>query len=584
MTEEDRNLTEKTGLSRRDFLKIGSVTGGVLPLASQAVAGSHKLNHAGHLGLDLAEKTIVELQAMMTDGELTSVQLTEFYLRRIRVVDGHLGLNIVITTNPAALAIAAQLDLERETRGPRGPLHGMPIMLKDNIDTGDAMMTTAGSLALVGEPAAQDATVVQRLRSAGAVILGKTNLSEWANFRGFGSSSGWSGVGEQCRSPYVLDRNPCGSSSGSGAAVTAGLCAAALGTETDGSVVCPAAANGVVGIKPTVGLTSRAGVVPISATQDTVGIHGRTVADAAALLGSMTGVDPRDAATDASAGMSHSDYTQYVDTHGLAGARIGVARQFGTGTTETGAVFESALQSMQAGGATLVDITLPSFDAFANDISEVVVLVYEFKRDLNAYLATRSGVPVGSMADCIAFNVANAEEELKWFGQEWMELAEVELFSADEYAVALDTGRRLAAEEGIDAVLNDFNVDAIVAPTNTPAWPNDLIAGDCFQFGSSAYCAVAGYPILTVPMGDVFGLPVGMSLMGTAWSEPTLIKLAAGFEAVRQARISPNFVRTLPVSDRLIPFKNRAKPLDRDRLMATLANYRRPQLPRAFFL
>jgi amidase len=407
------------------------------------------------------------------------------------------------------------------------------------------MRTTAGSLALVGAPALQDSTVARRLREAGAVILGKANLSEWANFRGFQSSSGWSGVKGQCRNPHILDRNPCGSSSGSSAAVAAALTAAALGTETDGSIVCPSGQCGVVGIKPTVGLTSRAGVVPISFTQDTVGTHGRSVSDAATVLGALTGVDPRDAKTANSAGHLFKDYRQFVQPDGLAGARIGVARQFTGATTETDEVFEQALQVMRDAGAILIDpVELPSFDAFNADQSEIIVLIYEFKRDLNAYLASRSGVPVRTLADVIQFNLEHAEKELKFFGQELMELAESEVFSEAEYQEALVRGAMLAGEQGIDAALAANSLDAIVAPTNSPAWPTDLINGDAFLFGSSGFAAVAGYPLISVTGGFVFDLPVGITFMASAWSEPTLIRIASGFEAAADVRRRPRFLKT----------------------------------------
>jgi amidase len=493
----------------------------------------------------LAFASIAEQQALMTAGRLRSRELTALYLGRINFIDKQVGLNSVLQVNPDALSIASALDRERRQQGPRGPLHGIPILLKDNIDTGDGMQTTAGSLALVGAPALQDSTVAERLRNAGAVILGKLNLSEWANFRGFASSSGWSGVGGQCNMPYVLDRNPCGSSSGSGAATAAGLCSAALATETDGSIVCPAAANGVVGIKPSVGLTSRAGVVPISSTQDTVGVHGRTVADAAAVLGALTGVDPRDAKTEESDGHFFSDYTQFVDPNGLQGARIGVARQLTGVTAETDAIFEAAVQVLRDAGAEVIDpIELPSFDEFNADLSEIIVLVFEFKRDLNAYLATRSGVPVTNMADVIQFNLDHADEELQFFGQEWFELAQADTFSAADYADALVRGPQLAADQGIDAALAADSLDAFVMPTNSPAWPSDVITGDAFLFGSSGFAAVAGYPLVTVPMGLVFDLPVGITFSAGRFSEPTLIKLASGFEAALGLQRRPRFLPT----------------------------------------
>jgi amidase len=538
-------------LSRRSLLQASALAGSGALLGTWSTSEAQSAASTQHHGdsgrdRDIAFATIAEQQALMSAGRVSSRELVEIYLRRIHVIDKQIGLNSVLQVNPDAFRIAAALDRERRQQGPRGPLHGIPILLKDNIDTGDRMQTTAGSLALVGMPALQDATVTQRLRNAGAVILGKLNLSEWANFRGFASSSGWSGVGGQCNMPYILDRNPCGSSSGSGAATAAALGAAALATETDGSIVCPAAANGVVGIKPSVGLTSRAGVVPISSTQDTVGVHGRTVADAAAVLGPLTGVDPRDPKTAASAGHFFSDYAQFADRNGLEGARIGVARQLTGGVTdETAAIFEEAVQLLSDAGAEVIDpIELPSFDEFNADQSEIIVLVFEFKRDLNAYLATRSGVPVTNMADVIQFNLDHADQELQFFGQQWFELAQAEIFSEAEYQAALIRGPQLAAEQGIDAALAANNLDAFVMPTNTPAWPSDVINGDAFLFGSSSYAAVPGYPLVTLPMGFVFDLPVGITFSAGRFSEPTLIKLAAGFEAALGLQRRPRFLPT----------------------------------------
>ncbi|HEV8577803.1 MAG TPA: amidase [Thermoanaerobaculia bacterium] len=545
----------KDELSRRTFLRLGAVAGAGAPLAG--MLGSAAAAAAAPLPLSdgaiaLEEATIAEMQAAMAKGGLTSLALVNMYLERIQTIDeSGPGLNSVLEVNPDARRIAKQLDRERNKEGHvRGPLHGIPIMLKGNIDTADDMSTTAGSLALVGDPPHQDATVAARLRAAGAVILGKTNLSEWANFRGFNSSSGWSGQGGQTRNPYVLDRNPCGSSSGSAASVAANLCAAGLGTETDGSIVCPATINGTVGIKPTVGLTSRAGVIPISHTQDTVGPHARTVADAAAVLSALVGVDPRDPATAASAGHFSTNYTQFLDSDGLRGARIGVARTGGfTGySEETDAIFEQALEAMADAGAVLVDpANIPTIDELNADLAEIIVLVFEFKRDLNAYLATRTGVPVHTMADVIAFNNAHAAQELQYFGQDWFLLSQDEFFSEQEYNDALIRGHLLAGANGIDAILAEKNLDALVAPTGSPSWPTDLINGDHFTGASSGPCAVAGYPIINVPAGFVFGLPVGISFMGTAFSEPTLIKLASGFEHVTQVRRPPTYIPTEPL-------------------------------------
>jgi amidase len=555
--ESKRGEAKNSGeVSRRDFLRLGAVAGAGVPLAglvgaSEAGADTKELPNLSAAAIQLEEATIAQMQAAMTRGGLTSLGLVNMYLERIASIDEHgPTVNSVLEVNPDARRIARQLDRERKEGHVRGPLHGIPIMLKANIDTADRMSTTAGSLALIGDPPSQDATVAARLRAAGAVILGKTNLSEWANFRGFNSTSGWSGQGGLTRNPYVLDRNPCGSSSGSAASVAANLTAAGLGTETDGSIICPANNNGVAAIKPTVGLTSRAGVIPISHTQDTVGPHARTVADAAAVLSALVGVDPRDPQTAASAGKFSTDYTQFLDRNGLQGARIGVLRNFFTGySNKTDALFERALTALRNAGATLVDpADLPSIDALLSDSSETIVLVYEFKRDLNAYLATRTGVPIHSLADAIAFNNAHASQELQYFGQEWFEIAQSDPFTEAQYQEALEVGHRLAGAEGIDAALAEHNVTALVAPSGGPAWTTDLINGDHFG-GSSTYpSAVAGYPIVNVPMGFVDGLlPVGLSFIGTAWSEPTLIKYAYAYEQATHLRRAPTYLPTTPV-------------------------------------
>lgn len=550
--DEDERQGE---VSRRSFLRWSALAGAGASMAgafpASAAADNVDPRPRVEPAQEIVEATIAELQAAMERGGLRSQDIVDLYLERIRELDKDgPTVNSVIQINPDAKKIAKARDKERKDGHVRGPLHGIPILLKDNIDTADRMMSTAGSLALVGDPAPQDATVAARLRAAGAVILGKANLSEWANFRGFGSTSGWSGLGGQTRNPYVLDRNPCGSSSGSAAAVAANFASVSLGTETDGSIVCPASLNGVVGIKPTLGLTSRAGVTPISHSQDTVGPYGRTVADAAAVLGALTGVDPRDPATADSAGHSHTDYTQFLDPDGLDGARIGVMRNGVTGySTDTDAIYEAALAAMADAGAVLVDpADLPSMDQLLTDDAEIIVLIWEFKRDLNAYLATRTGVPIHSLADAIQFNLDHAEQELKWFGQEIFELAEAEIFSEQEYIDALARSHRLSRDEGIDAALAANDLDALVAPTGSPAWPIDLVNGDHFLGASSFPAAMAGYPIINVNAGNAYGvLPVGISFMGTAWSEPTLIKLASGFEAVTHARIPPKFQPTMPL-------------------------------------
>ena len=547
------------GLTRRDVLRLGALAGAgasLAPLVTSSVAAT-----ATTAPSDFNEMTITQLQGLMGSRQVRSVDLVNFYLQRIKTLDQSGPMvNSVIELNPDALAIASALDGERQAGHVRGPLHGIPVLLKDNVDTHDRMQTAAGSLALVGTPALQDSTVAARLRAAGAVILGKTTLSEWANFRSFFSSSGWSGRGGQCNNPYAIDRNPCGSSSGSGAAASANFAAISIGTETDGSIVCPANENGVVGIKPTVGLVSRAGVVPISHTQDTVGPHARTVADAAAVLGALVGVDSRDPATAASAGKFHRDYTQFLDPNGVNGVRIGVAREYeGVGSPHTDAVFEDALSALHGAGAILVDVSFPHLSEINSGGSEFTVLLNDFKHDLNAYLSTRSGVPITSLADAIAFNNAHAAQEMPFFAQEIFDLAQT--FSGDltdpAYLTALARDKVIGGSEGIDAILATNNVQAIVAPTDTPAWPTDLINSDHFIFGSSSAAAIVGYPIIVVPMGFSFGLPLGLSIMGTAFSEPTLIKIASGFEHASQARQAPKFFATLPFNTKGMPTPTR---------------------------
>lgn len=491
------------------------------------------------------EVSIGDLQAHMKQGELTAHEICARYLERIEEIDrrGPM-LRSVIEINPDAMDIARALDEEYRTKGPRGPLHGMPVLLKDNIDTADRMQTTAGSLGLVGNSALTDSWVAQRLRAAGAVILGKANLSEWANFRSTHSTSGWSGRGGQTRNPYALDRNPCGSSSGSGVAVSANLCAAAIGTETDGSIVCPSSMNGIVGIKPTLGLISRAGIIPVAHSQDTAGPMARSVRDAAIVLGALVGVDQRDATTSASTGHVFTDYTQFLDANGLRGARIGIARQyFNIGPAVT-AVMEQCIALMRDAGATIVDpADLPSYEGWRD--AETQVLLYEFKADLNNYLSAR-GTPLRSLADCIKFNRDHRAEEMPFFEQELMEQANAKgPLTEKTYRDALASSKRMTRKEGIDAVLTKFKLDAIVAPTAGPAWVSDLVAGDRVDSGSSSPAAVAGYPDITVPAGFKFGLPFGISFFGTAWSEPKLIKIAYAFEQARHARRKPEYLPTV---------------------------------------
>src|SRR5437762_5082288 len=486
-------------IDRREFLRLGATAtaataaAGIAPPLLRAVPEMRPEVP----GMEIEEATIAELQAAMAAGRLSAVRLTRTYEHRIEALDRNgPSLNSILQVNPDAGSIAGGLGGERRAGQVRGPLHGIPVRLKDNSDTADQMMTTAGSLALVGPAPAQDATVAANLRAAGAIILGKTNMSEWANFRSFHSSSGWSGRGGQCRNPYYLDRNPCGSSSGSGIASSANLTAGSVGTATDGSIVCPASICGIVGIKPTVGLTSRAGVVPISHSQDTIGPHARTVADAATLLGGMASKDPapRDPATNDNRDKVYSDYTQFLDPTGLSGARIGVARKGVTGySEETDAVLESAIHSIQNAGATVVDpADIPTIDQINQGAEEITVLVYEFKRDLNAYLASRSGVPIATLAEAIAFNLDHKDSELKWFGQEWFEFAESDPYSEADYNAALAEERRIGGPDGIDAALAKDNLDALIAPTGSPAWPTDLVNGDHFTGASSSPAAFAG--------------------------------------------------------------------------------------------
>jgi amidase len=480
----------------------------------------------------------------MRSGKWTARALTERYLTRIEALDrSGPALRSVIEVNPDALAIAEGLDRERKAGRGRGPLHGIPVLVKDNIDTADRMATTAGSLALVGAKPARDAEVVRRLREAGAVLLGKTNLSEWANIRCSTSTSGWSGRGGLTKNPYALDRNPCGSSSGSGAAVSANLCAAAVGTETDGSIVSPSSANGIVGIKPTVGLASRSGIIPISHSQDTPGPMARTVRDAAILLGALAGADPDDAATGAAGRNASPDYSAFLDPRGLEGARIGVVRSLFGFLDRVDAVMAESLAALRRAGAELVDpVELTSAAKIGEP--EGAVLHYELKADLNAYLARLGpGAPVKSLADIIAFNEEHAKDEMPYFGQDTFRKAEAKgPLTSFEYLEALAKSRRLARTEGIDATMDKQRLDALVAPTLGPACVTDLLNGDRWLGDASTAPAVAGYPHVTVPAGTVFGLPVGLSFFGRAWSEGTLLKLAYAFEQATKHRKAPGFL------------------------------------------
>ncbi|MGE0870720.1 MAG: amidase [Kofleriaceae bacterium] len=488
----------------------------------------------------LEEWTITQLGAAMASGALTARAITEQYLARIEAFDRRgITLRSINEINPDALQIADQLDRERRERGPRGPLHGIPILIKDNIDTADRMATTAGSLALAESIAAQDAGVVARLRAAGAVLLGKTNLSEWANFRSSRSTSGWSARGGQCANPYAPTRSPCGSSSGSGTAASANFCAASIGTETDGSIMCPASTTGLVGIKPTLGWVSRAGIIPISHTQDTAGPMARSVADAALLLQAIAGVDPRDPVTAASA--THAlDINASLDPRGLRGARIGVARKLFGGDDRVAAVMTEAIDVMKREGAVIIDPIELAESRRLGD-AELVVMLYEFKAGLNSYLAGLGpNIKTRTLADVIAFNEQHRDRELAYFGQELFEMAENKgPLSTAEYVNALATCDRLARRDGIDAALARHKLDAILAPTGGPAWQIDLICGDHFGIASSTLPAVAGYPSITVPAGWVMGLPIGLSLFGAAWSEPVLVKLAFAYEQASRIRKPP---------------------------------------------
>lgn len=534
-------------MNRRYFLESGILGGATTALATvvevgeAASAAPHRVRP-----FEFEEITVAELQAGMKSGRLTARSITGKYLERIKEIDRRgPALNSTIELNPEALAIAEALDRERKAKGPRGPLHGVPVLIKDNIGTHDRMMTTAGSLALKGSIPLRDSFVARRLRAAGAVILGKTNLSEWANFRSNHSTSGWSGRGGLTRNPYALDRNPCGSSSGSGVAVSANLCALAVGTETDGSIVCPSSANGIVGIKPTVGLISRSVIIPISDSQDTAGPMARTVMDAAVLLSALAGVDPDDPATLESRGKAHRDYTQFLDPHGLRGARIGVARQFFGFNDSVDRLMEAVLHEMKSRGAVLIDPanvpTLGKFDEF-----EDTVLQYEFKAGLNAYLsALGPQAPVHSLKEIIEFNERNRNREMPYFGQDLFLKAEARgPLNSKEYVSAVDEARRLTRQEGIDAVMDKFRLDALVAPTGSPAWETDLVNGDRIEGGSSSPAAMAGYPNINVPAGFVFGLPVGISFFGRAFSEPKLLRLAYAFEQMGRVRRPPRFLST----------------------------------------
>jgi amidase len=553
LKKQREGFERNSGSGRREFLQtsvMGSVAAVMYPAlgAGRVIAGAPPA--AEPKAFELEEVTIDELQSAMKSGKFTARSVTEQYLQRIQEVDKQgPAINSVIEINPDALEIAESLDRERKEKGTRGPLHGIPVLIKDNIDTADKMMTTAGSLALAGGPKpSKDAFVAQQLRKAGAVILGKTNLSEWANIRSSHSTSGWSGRGGLTKNPYALDRNACGSSSGTGAGVSANLAAGGIGTETDGSIVCPSSANGLAGIKTTVGLVSRTGIIPISHSQDGAGPMCRTVRDAAIMLGALTGVDPEDAYTKDSQGKSFTDYTQFLDANGLKGARIGMARKYLGFSDGVDKVMTEAIDVMKRQGATIVDpADIDSFGKF--DDTESLVLNYELKADIEKYLIRLGPAsPVKTLKDLIDFNNRNAQKEMPYFGQDiFLKAQQLGPLTTREYVQALEKNHRLARIEGIDAVMDKFKLDALIAPTGGPAWVTDLVTGDHFGGGSSNAAAVAGYPNINVTAGNIFGLPVGISFFGRAWSEPVLLKLAYSFEQATKARKAPKFLPTVDV-------------------------------------
>ncbi len=538
-------------MNRRNFIRASSVVGvsATPALATVSCSTTAKKENQPEQGaftddFALNEVTIDELQKRMQSGEATAASLTKLYLDRIQAIDKNgPALNAVIEVNPDAMTLADAMDKERKAGKLRGPLHGIPVLIKDNIDTGDRMMTTAGALALAGHKAASDAFVVNQLRNAGAVILGKTNLSEWANFRSTRSTSGWSSRGGQTKNPCVLDRNPCGSSSGSGAAVAANLCAVAVGTETDGSVIAPSSFCGIVGIKPTVGLVSRSGIIPISKTQDTAGPMARTVRDAAILLGAMTGVDPADAVTGESAGKAVNDYTQFLSATGLQGKHIGVEKSFLTGHEGVVGLYKQAIEVLKKQGATVVEVDLLQ-RLRAIGSAEFTVLQYEFKDGVNRYLST-ANAPVKSLADVITYNKKNEASAMPYFQQETLESSQAKAgLDSKEYTDALAKTR--SSRQIIDALMAQHKLDAICGTSIGFAGCIDLVNGDYdtgFYFCPPA--AMAGYPHITVPMGTVHDLPVGFSLMAGAYQEGALLTMAYAYEQATKKRTSPRFIRSL---------------------------------------
>jgi amidase len=533
-------------IKRREFLRLAAMSG-IATFSVRSIGGEAdaKARHAHRVKpFELDELTITQLQQLVDRGKASSVSLVKKYLSRIDAIDRHgPRLNSVIELNPDALAIAAEIDKERLARGRRSPLHGIPVLIKDNINTHDRMTTTAGSLALRGSIPPRDAFLVEKLRAAGAVLLGKTNLSEWANFRGALSTSGWSGRGGQTRNPYALDRNPSGSSSGSAVAVSANLCAVAVGTETDGSILSPSSFTGIVGIKPTVGLVSRSGIIPIAHSQDTAGPMARTIADAAILLSALAGTDPDDRATAQSSAKSQQDYSRFLDLNGLRGSRLGVARNFFGFHPKVDELMESALAELKRQGAELVD-PVPVPKPSELESAEVEVLRYEMKADMNDYLAKLgTNAPMHTLKDIIRFNEQHRDRELQWFGQEELLKSEAKgPLTEKEYLDALAVCRRLTRVEGIDAAVSEHRLDAIIAPTSTPAHQTDWVLGDHGLGDSTTPAAVAGYPSITVPAGLVHGLPVGISFFGPAWTEAKLLRMAFAFEQATKARRPPQFL------------------------------------------
>ncbi len=523
-------------MKRREFLKA-TAAGGIGMLSFTMT----KADNSSKEKFELEEATVAELQNAMKAGDTSAEKLIEKYIERIRDIDPK--IRSVVELNPDAERIAEELDKERKAGKLRGALHGIPVLLKDNIDTADKMKTTAGSLALLNAPTPKkDAFLVEQLRKSGAIILGKTNLSEWANFRSTKSSSGWSGRGGQTKNPYLLDRNPCGSSSGTGAAIAANLAAIGIGTETDGSILCPASVCGIVGLKPTLGIVSRSGVIPIAHSQDTAGPMTRTVEDAAILLTVLRGYDNNDSVTTASAKKNLPPYTNFLVKDGLRKMRIGVARDYWGKNPDVDGVMNNALDAMKNAGAIMVDVKFPTLSKFGD--VEFEVLLYEFKADLEKYLVERNA-PYKTLADLIKFNEENAAKEMPYFKQEIFELAAKKgNLQTRAYRLALQKSKSLSQAQGIDAVMNQNKLDAIVAPSNSPVWTTDLVNGDCGSsyVSSSSLAAIAGYPNITVPAGFIKELPIGISFFGRAFSEPTLIKIAYAYEQATKARRMPKFL------------------------------------------